>query len=217
MFVSMGYRFQYEAGTPLVLNNDLGETFFLILNGIAKLVLVNTMSEEVNVTLFRAGDFFGELSMLESRPIRSANIIAITPIEVVAIQKKDFLKAMQQCPMLALNLARVLGERLRSMNERMVTSRLPDDMHKVAHTLLILAKKGKTFNEGGPILLPVLSLKEWAAFCYTDGEGFMKSMEQLKGQGILEWQNQRIAITRIDGLRKVAEVHQQRIENIQTS
>lgn len=218
-FLSCGFQFQYESGTPLVSNNDLGETFFIILNGLAKLVLVNNSGEEVNVTLFREGDFFGELSMLEPKPTRSANIVAVTPIEVMAIHRKDFLKLMHQHPILSLNLARVLGQRLRAMNERMVTANLPDDMHRVAHTLLMLIKKGKLFNEDSSttVLMPALSLKEWAAFCYTTREAFMDSVESLKQQGVLEFQNQRIVITNIEALRRCADVHQQRIDNTTTS
>lgn len=212
-FLNLGFHFKYEAGTPVVSNSDSGETFFQILSGLAKLVLVNASNEEVNVTLFRAGDFFGELSMLEPMPMRSANVIALSDIEVVAIQKKEFLRALNDNPTFSLNLARVLGQRLRSMNERMVTERLPDDMHKVAHTLLLLAKKGKMFNQQGIVLLPQLSLKEWSLFCYTSSEGFMQSIETLKDQGAIEWQNQRIAITNIEALRHAAMVHEQRLQS----
>lgn len=210
-FLNLGFHFKYEAGTPLVSNNDLGETFFQICSGLAKLVLVNSQNEEVNVTLFRAGDFFGELSMLEPMPVRSANVVALTDIEVVAIQKKEFLRALQENSLLSINLARVLGQRLRTMNERMITGRLPDDMHKVAHTLLYLGRKGRMFNEQGVILLPPLSLREWVLFCDTTSEGFMNSIQELKTLGAIEWQNQRIAITNIEALRCCAMVHEQRL------
>jgi CRP/FNR family cyclic AMP-dependent transcriptional regulator len=210
-FLNRGFLFRYEAGTSLVSNNDLGETFFQILRGMAKLVLVDVQGKDANVTLFRDGDFFGELSMLEPMPLRSAHVIALTEIEVVAIQKKDFLRAMHEHPVLALNLARVLGQRLRSMNDRMATDHLPDDMHKVAHTFLMLAKKGRMFDDHQTILLPALSYKEWIMFCHTTSEGFMESMEKLKELGVVEWQNQRIAITNIEGLHRCAVVHEQRM------
>jgi CRP-like cAMP-binding protein len=205
-FLGVGFRFQYEAGTPLISAKDVGETFFMIMQGTAKLVLLNSRAEELNVTLFKAGDFFGELSMLEPQTARSANVIAVSEIDVVTLQKKDFLKMMNQYPALSLNLARVLGQRLRTMNERMTTERLTDELSKVAQTFLHLAKKGRVFNEQGAILLPQLSLKEWALFCFTNSEGFMASMEKLKAQGAVEWQNQRIAITNVDMLRQCAKM-----------
>ena len=120
---------------------------------------------------------------------------------------------MQECPMLAFNLARDLAQRIRLMNQRMITDRLPDDLHKVAHTLLWLANKGKTLHEQGRVLLPPLSLKEWALFCYTSGEMFMDSIEKLKQAGALEWQSQRIVVTDLFTLQRCAQVHQERLQN----
>ncbi len=210
-FLSMGFQFRYEAGALMVSNNDQGETFFMLMKGLAKLVLKNSQGEFVNVTLFRTGDFFGELSIMEPNTVRNGDILAVNDVEVITIHKKDFLKIMQDCPMLSFNLARCLGQRLRTMNERIVTHQMPDDVHKVAHTLLTLAKKGKSFEQEGTVLLPPLSLKEWALFCSTGGDVFMDSIEDLKQQGALEWQNQRIVVTDMGKLKACAQVYLNRV------
>lgn len=210
-FLSTGFKFQYEAGAPLVSNNDQGETFFMLLQGLAKLVLHNTQGQTLNVVLFRAGDFFGELSVLEPDAVRNGDIIALNTVEVLAIQKKEFLKLLNDCPALAINLARVMGQRLRLMNQRMITDRLPDDRYKVAHTLMLLSGKGQRYQKEGPVLLPPLSLKEWALFCYTSADVFMSSIEQLKEIGALEWHNQRIVVTDLEKLRESAQVYQNRL------
>lgn len=205
-FLASGFRFQYEAGTPMIANNDLGESFFLILQGLAKLVLVNKHQEEVNIALFRAGDFFGELAILEPQHSRSANVISMTPVEVLVVQKADFLKLMHQHPTLILNIARVLGQRLRAMNVRMSTEQLSNPLNRVAQGLLQLCEKGTVANEQGAILLPHLaSLKDWALFCSTTTDAFMDSMEQLKQARALEWQKQRILITNRQALQECAD------------
>jgi CRP-like cAMP-binding protein len=206
-FVSMGFRFRYEAGAQLVSNQDLGETFFILLQGLVKLVLQNAQGDLMNIALFRTGDFFGELSMLEPDSERHGDIVAISEVEVLAIHKKDFLKIMHESPTLVFNLARCLGKHLLVMNQRMIAHKMPDDLHKVAHTLVLLVAKGKSLQKAGPVLLPPLSLKEWALFCYTSADVFMASIEQLKQAHILEWQNQRIVVTDIDKLREVAQKH----------
>lgn len=206
-FISMGFRFHYEAGAQLVSNEDLGETFFILLQGLAKLVLNNAQGDSMNITLFRAGDFFGELSMLEPDSTRHGDILAISDVEVLTIHKKDFLKMMHESPMLAFNLARCLGKNLLLMNQRMIANKMPNELQKVAHTLLLLTLKGKRFQKEGSVLLPALPLKEWALFCYTSGDVFMASIEQLKQAHALEWQNQRIVVTNIAKLREAAQVY----------
>ena len=203
-FLSMGFHISYEAGAQLVSNKDQGETFFLLIQGMAKLVLVNAKRESFNVALFTAGDFFGEMAMLDPRSVRSGDIMAISNLEVVTFHKKEFLKMCQECPMLSFNLARNLAQRLRLMNERMVTNILPETINKVAHTLLLLSNKGKRFAEDGQILLPPLSLQEWAQFCHTSPEHFMSNIEALKEVGVLSWREQRIVITDLQTLQSFA-------------
>ncbi|MEB3286988.1 MAG: Crp/Fnr family transcriptional regulator [Vampirovibrionales bacterium] len=202
-FLNSGSRFVYGAGTPIIIINDTGETFFLILGGIAKITLLNDKNDAVNVTLFKTGDFFGELSLLEARPTRTANVIAASEVEVLAIQRPQFMKLMHQHPDLALNMAKVLGQRIRAMNDRMLTLTLPD-LHRVASTLLHLARQGKTFSEQGPVLLPNLPLKDWVLFCNSSQDKFMEIIEHMRNAGVLEWSNQRIVVKNLSLLSKLS-------------
>ena len=203
-FIATGFKFSYNAGTPIVVNDDVGETFFMLVSGLAKIALVTGKREEVNVTLLKAGDFFGELTLLQKDPARTANVVAATDVEVVALQKNEFLKLLKEYPELALNMARVMGARLRNMNDRLVALTLPD-LNRVARTLLYLARQGKAFSEQGPILLPALPLGEWSLFCNIDREGFLSNMEQLRTEGCIDWQNQRIVITNVPLVVKYAQ------------
>lgn len=201
-FLESGSRFLYKAGSPIIIVNDMGETFFLVLGGLAKIVLINDKNEAINITLFRSGDFFGELSILESTPSRTANVVASTDVEVLAVQKPDFIKLMHDHPELAMNLARVLGQRIRAMNERMVSMTMPD-LHRVSSTLLHLAKQGRSFTDQGPVLLPNLPLKDWVMFCNSSQDKFMEIMEHLRNAGVVEWSNQRIVVKNISLLSKL--------------
>ena len=193
-FLSTGYTFSYKAGTPIVVNDDEGDTFFIILGGLAKIMLVNKeFKDPLNICLLKTGDFFGELTILENQPARTANVIALTDVEVAALQKAEFIKILDQYPQLGLNLAKVMGRRLRGMNERLVATMLPD-VNRISRTLLFLAKQGKAFSQEGPILLPALPLGEWALFCNTERQQFMDILEKMRAQEIIDWQHQRIVI-----------------------
>lgn len=203
-FISTGFCFQYEAGGHLVSNSDPGETFFIVLRGLAKLSLVNSHQESVNVALFVPGDFFGEMTMLDPSSVRSGNIIAITELEVMTIHKKEFLKMVQECSMLSFNLARSMAQRLRKMNERLVTDALPTPLRKVAHTLAVLSAKGKHQADNGQILMPPLSVQDWALFCYTTPDVFRANMEKLQRKGAVDLVNQQLVITDLPALERIA-------------
>src|SRR5262249_53591655 len=136
--------------------------------------------------------------------IRTANVVAATDVEVIALQKNEFFKLMKDYPELALNIARVMGTRLRNMNDRLVALTLPD-LNRVARTLLYLARQGKAFSEEGPILLPALPLGEWSLFCNIPRDGFLENMEKLRVEGCIDWQNQRIVVTNVPLLIKYAQ------------
>ena len=71
------------------------------------------------------GDFFGELALLDEEP-RSASAHAIQPSRLIGFFRTDLLTLMKIYPELGnkimLNLARVLGERLRKTNEELARS-----------------------------------------------------------------------------------------------
>jgi CRP/FNR family cyclic AMP-dependent transcriptional regulator len=212
-FVSTGFCFQYEAGGLLVSNSDPGETFFIVLRGLAKLSLINAQSQPVNAALFVPGDFFGEMAMLDPTSTRSGDILAITELEVMTMHKKEFLKMAQESGMLSFNLARNLAGRLRTMNQRIMTEALTNPVHKVAHTLMSLSSKGKRQPEQAQILMPPLSLQDWALFCYTNPDQFRSSIDILQRKGAVDLVNHQLVIT---DLSKLAQIAQADAEHVKT-
>ncbi len=111
-----------------ILNNDTnfetflaGEKIFEI--GQAGEVMYFVKSGEVSITLdgkelvlVGAGEIFGEMALIDAK-IRSANAIAKTDSQVVAINEKYFTFLVQEHPYFALNVMRVLTERLRKKSE----------------------------------------------------------------------------------------------------
>ena len=70
-----------------------------------------------------SGDFFGELALLDEEP-RSASALCNKPTRLIGFFRTDLLTLIQRYPELGnkilLNLARVLGERLRQTNRNII-------------------------------------------------------------------------------------------------
>lgn len=204
-FLSTGYTFSYKADTPIVVNDDKGDTFFIIIGGMAKIMISSKeFKKPINITLLRTGDFFGELTILENRPARTANVIALSDVEVAALQKNEFLKILNQFPQLGLNLAKVMAQRLRNTNERLIAITMPEP-NRIARTLMFMSAQGKSFTgDGQPLLLPALPLHEWSAFCHVERSAFMDVLEQLRQDEVIDWQSQRIVIHNMEKLKELA-------------
>jgi CRP-like cAMP-binding protein len=63
------------------------------------------------------GGIFGEMSLIDDKP-RSATARARTDCELVPIDEGRFLELVHQKPGFALEVMKVMAERLRSMDER---------------------------------------------------------------------------------------------------
>ena len=90
---------RYMEGATVVREGDIGDTFYVILEGEAK--VVSGAGRVVN--RLRPGDFFGEISLLDGGP-RTASVVADTPLTMLALPRKAFLRSVEQEPVVAVKL-----------------------------------------------------------------------------------------------------------------
>ena len=106
-----GQEVNAQPGDVLVREGDTGRDFGLILDGVVRV-------EHGGTTLTRlgAGDFFGEMALLDGQP-RSANVIADSPARLVIIDSVSFGQLMDAHPDLTRKLLLTLCARLRERAE----------------------------------------------------------------------------------------------------
>ena len=110
----------YAAGGMIVREGEPGDRVFLVGTGRVRVVKESTGEPAVQLAEFGPGDFFGEMSLVES-VARSASVIAIVPTRVFTLKSMDFYKLYRQRPdqygIVMLNIARDLARRLRRLDE----------------------------------------------------------------------------------------------------
>lgn len=97
-------------GAAVVSEGEEGDTFYVILEGEAK---VQSRSGRV-VNRLRPGDFFGEISLLDGGP-RTATVYAETPMTVLTLARRDFLKMLRAEPQVAVKLLSYIATLLRRL------------------------------------------------------------------------------------------------------
>ncbi|RYZ35102.1 MAG: cyclic nucleotide-binding domain-containing protein, partial [Myxococcaceae bacterium] len=86
---------------------DAGETFYVVISGE---VAMKDASRQTVATV-KQGGFFGELALLTGEP-RNASAVTTTPCELAAVGREDFRGVMMANPAVALEMSRILGQRL---------------------------------------------------------------------------------------------------------
>ena len=103
-------RLAYSQGQILFRQGETGDAAFVIVSGSAD-VIVNSPRGEVVVAKVGRNDFVGEISILCDVP-RTATIRASEQLETLKVSKEHFLRLLHDFPDMAIEVMRVLAERL---------------------------------------------------------------------------------------------------------
>ena len=104
----------FADGEYIVREGDEGREMYVIRSGGA-IVSRQGVGE---VARLAKGDFFGEMSVLESLP-RDASVTAVGETTVLVLGSGALLMRLRRDPSFALELLQSLSERVRAMNERL--------------------------------------------------------------------------------------------------
>jgi CRP-like cAMP-binding protein len=97
---------EVEPGTVLCMEGDIGQEFFVIVNGKIK---VTRRGRRIAVR--GAPDFVGEIALLEELP-RTATVTAETSVRLFVLTGKDFRHLLDENPSVERKVLRALARRL---------------------------------------------------------------------------------------------------------
>lgn len=97
---------EVEAGTELIREGEPGTEFYVVVEG-----EVEVRRRGRRVARLGNGSFVGEIALLSRSP-RTATVVAVRPLRVLAISGKDFVQLLDHLPDLWLKVARTLADRV---------------------------------------------------------------------------------------------------------
>lgn len=104
-----------KAGQALFREGDEGNQMYVLETGIAEVIVQNRVVETL-----AHGSIVGEMGLVSPGP-HSASVIAQTDCEFVGVDEKRFQFLVQQTPYFAIQVMRLMAERLRATN-RLLTA-----------------------------------------------------------------------------------------------
>jgi CRP-like cAMP-binding protein len=125
-------------GTTIFVKGDPGTALFAVRSGIVKIAVPSPDGREAVFNVLHAGEIFGEIALLDGQP-RTADAIAVSECELLAINRRDFLAFVQEEPKAALRLIELLCARLRFASEHFEEVVFLGMPARLARTLLRLA------------------------------------------------------------------------------
>ncbi len=107
-----------ESQQPVFWIGDEGADFYVIQVGRVSVCYPDDMGHEVTIAVLNAGDFFGEISLLDGGP-RTATIRADGDVILLSLSRQDFLQFLTRHPSAGIHVLTVLGARQREMLEKL--------------------------------------------------------------------------------------------------
>jgi CRP/FNR family transcriptional regulator, cyclic AMP receptor protein len=103
---SLMTRLDRPAGQVLTTQGQAGYEFFIVLEG-----EVEVRQGDRVIATRRAGEYVGEIALLDRLP-RTATVVAITPVSVEVLSRREFMSLLAQAPELAEQILATMAQRL---------------------------------------------------------------------------------------------------------
>ncbi len=192
----IGANFQqkkFRRNEIILEEKDTGNFFYLITKGIVRVVKPLDGGRERVLTLQRAGDFFGEMAVLDGRT-SPARMIAQEPAEIIFLAKDDFLDIVMNHKKVNREFIQILCERLReawgqlkTLTSLLAEQRVCKVLYDIAH------RHGEKIDGGVKIMIP-LRHKEIADMVATSRETVTRILLDLEHRSIIKKDNKKYII-----------------------
>ncbi len=186
----VSYR-QLPKGAFIITQNERGASMFLLVSGRVKVSLASPGGKELALSYLEAPAHFGEMSLVDAEP-RSADVIAVSDVELFALDAKDLSEAIRLQPRLALSLIATLSRRLRHTITRLEDMAFHDATHRVMRVLLNVATA--SYEARGVPVIAGLTHYEIATLAGTSRETASRIISGLAKDGVVATKGRRIVV-----------------------
>ena len=131
---------KYSKSDIILMEDEVGDTFFIILEGSVKVTRDSEDGREVILAVLSSGNFFGEISLLDGKT-RSANAIALEKTSLMILKRNDFLQLLMEIPQISISLLSELAKRIRKTDEQVENLAFSDAEKRIGISILSISEQ----------------------------------------------------------------------------
>ena len=184
---------KFSKSQMILLEDDFGQTFFVIGKGSVKITRLSDDGREVILAMLGESDFFGEMSLLDGDG-RSANVVSLEDSEVLTLARNEFLDILEQYPKKSICLLEELTHRLRKSDQQIESLSLSDVEQRIGITLIRLAEELGTIKKGSVTIKNLPFQQDIANMAGTSRETVSRTFKLLEEKGLVTRQGRKLII-----------------------
>jgi CRP-like cAMP-binding protein len=189
---------RYDKGSIFLSEGGWTNSLYFIVSGLVKVYKTSTNGKEQVLHIAPPGDSLNDVSLYDNGP-NAAGMVALTPIVLYAIDKKDVIRVLQENPNLMMNVIRALAERVRR----------DSNLLEALSSSQVLVRLAKLFlgRYGGEEFTVGLNLtqKDMASLVGSSREMVNRSLKTIEEMGGIRLSRRKVIVLDKAILQKIAE------------
>ena len=185
----------YGRGETIFFEGDAANGFYIVSGGQVKVYKMNPMGKEHILHIFGAGEPIGEVPVFHGQPF-PASAEALVKSSLLYLERRDFVKLIQDNPSVSLNMLAVLSMRLRQFATQIENLSLKEVPARLANYLLYVSEE---HGNSETIQLSV-SKGQLASLLGTIPETLSRIFAKMSDEGLIRVEGRTITIIDRDGL-----------------
>lgn len=185
----------------IFLEGQKASAVYFIKRGKIKLSKMSEQGKEVIVHILGPGDIFAEVILFQKNTTYPVTAEVIEEAKVGMIKNDDMEKIILKKPQVAVELIRVLTEKIMVMQERIRHLGSNDAVDRTIQVLLTLASGHGTKTPKGIQICVNITRQDLASFVGTTRETISRVLSKLANASIVDITGKNIIITDLAGLK----------------
>jgi CRP/FNR family cyclic AMP-dependent transcriptional regulator len=182
---------------------DPSENLYFLKEGRVKITRVDESGKEFTLTLLEPGEIFGELGLFDQSR-RETSATALEDSVICMMKRRDFEKYASNKPELSFKLSKLMGLRLRQIENRIEELLFRDVPSRLARLLFRLVDRHPRETKHGLRINIKLSQQELANLIGATREMTSSVLNSLKKEGLINIESKYIYIINRKALEKIA-------------
>ncbi|MCI1693108.1 Crp/Fnr family transcriptional regulator [Aneurinibacillus aneurinilyticus] len=195
---------KYEKGANVFFEEEEGDELYIIKSGVVK-IYRDDNAREIILAIFREGDFFGEMAVLQNEQVRSASARTLEQSTLYVLKRFDFISLLNRSPDIFIKILETALDRLRRANELITDLTILDARTRIVRMILRLTENHGLQNKEGLLIDLKLTHQQMADMTGTVRETVTKILLDLQNQQLIRIDKKKIIICNINGLRHLIE------------
>ena len=190
---------RFRRGEVIFHQGDPGNALFIVESGVVKISLPSEAGEEAILATLQAGEFFGELALLDGAP-RSATAVAMEPSRMLVLARDRFRALLAEASIRDALLIGVAKE-LRRLTIHVEELHFLDIAGRLAARLAHLAGEGGTRLADGALRLDLpLTQSDLAAMVGCTRQSVNKLLGQFADDGLIRLDRDAVVVMDLERL-----------------